>query len=44
MKRLLANEWGIPEKQLEVELSKGFSMEDELALPEGTCIKWPTTK
>ncbi len=44
LKRLLANEWGIPEKQLEVELSKGFSMEDELALPEGTCIKWPTTK
>ncbi|AYH36011.1 MULTISPECIES: toll/interleukin-1 receptor domain-containing protein [Pectobacterium] len=44
LKKLLAEEWGIPEKQIKIEISKGFSMEDELRLPDETCVRWPTKK
>ncbi|CDG96329.1 conserved hypothetical protein [Xenorhabdus bovienii str. puntauvense] len=44
LKVLLAEEWGISAKQIKTEITKGFSMEDELRLPEGTCIRWPTKK
>lgn len=41
LKRLLADEWGIPEKQINTTITKGFSEKDELRLPDGKCIKWP---
>ena len=41
LKRLLADEWGIPEKQINTNITKGFSEKDELQLPDGECIKWP---
>ena len=41
LRRLLAAEWGIPEKQINSEITKGFSENDELKLPDGKCIKWP---
>jgi len=41
LKRLLADEWGIPEKQINTTITKGFSEKDELLLTDGKCIKWP---
>jgi hypothetical protein len=41
LRRLLATEWGLPEKQINTNVTKGFSDNDELQLPDGKCIKWP---
>jgi hypothetical protein len=44
LKRMLVEEWGIPEAQLILKLSKGVSMDSELQLADGTCIRWPGTR
>lgn len=41
LKRMLADEWGIPEQQISTAITKGFTEKDELRLPDGKCIKWP---
>jgi len=42
LKKQLSSEWGIPDKQIDISITKGFSEDDELRLPEGHCIKWPS--
>lgn len=42
LKKQLSSEWGIPDKQIDISVTKGFSEDDELRLPEGHCIKWPS--
>lgn len=44
LKRMLVEEWGIPEDQLVLQLSKETSMDSELQLPDGACIRWPVTR
>lgn len=44
LRRMLVEEWGIPEAQLVMQLSKGTSLDSELQLPDGTCIRWPVAR
>lgn len=41
LKRVLVEEWGIPEAQLVVILPKSISDNSELKLPEASCVRWP---
>lgn len=43
LKRMLVEDWGIPEAQLELLLSRSTSKDSELKLPDGTCIRWPVS-
>ncbi|MDX7839450.1 TIR domain-containing protein [Aeromonas caviae] len=43
LKRMLVEDWGILEAQLDLQLSSGTSRESELQLPDGTCIRWPVS-
>ena len=42
LKRQLSSEWGIPEQQIDIAITKGFSESDELRLQEGRSIIWPS--
>ena len=42
LKRQLSSKWGVPEQQINIFMTKGFSENDELRLKEGHSIKWPS--